>query len=275
MLTDRLTNQVYFSEWIRQDFPVTLANVCRLLEKHGVKYGLLPHTRDYWCRDYMPVQVTDQKFVRYTYYPDYLRSRRNRPFITNPDRTLDELGIKSVQSALIIDGGNVVKCSQNIIMTEKVFWENQQLSPRAVVAELERLFECEIVFLPWDRSEPYGHADGIVRWVADDVVLLTAYEQSRHFARKFREALERHFNVIPLVYTTRPRSRNLTWAYINFLQTQDVILVPAFGIKEDVQAMRQFEEVFSDYRGRIEQVDVSDIVGYGGALNCISWNIKV
>ena len=105
--------------------------------------------------------------------------------------------------------------------------------------------------------------------------LLTAYEESYYFSRKFREILQRHFDVIPMKYTTRPRNRQLTWAYINFLQTKNLIVVPAFNIQEDEQALQQIENAFPDYHGRIESVNTSDIIHHGGGLNCIDTRFRM
>lgn len=274
MVTDRLTDTVYFSEWALKDFPVPINNICKLLDKHGIKYGFLRHTKDYWCRDYMPIQVNETKFVQYAYAPDYLQNEKDRRYITDPTATLHDLNTPTVKTNLIIDGGNVIKCPDKVIMTEKVFCENKNIPSNKVIAMLEQLFECSVVFLPWDKSETYGHADGIVRWVYGNTVLLTAYEMSRYFANKFLEELERNFDVIVMKYTTRPRNREHSWAYINFLQTKNVIIVPVFNIKEDEQALQQIEAAFPDYHGRIEPVDISNIISHGGGLNCISWNIK-
>ena len=274
MVTDRLTDTVFISKWTLNDFPISVANICKLLDKYEVKYSFLNKTNDYWCRDYMPIQVSDTKFVQYTYKPDYLLSEKSRKYITDPSLILDELNIPTVKTNLIIDGGNVVKCPDRVIMTDKVFYENKHISRNEVIASLEQLFECEIVFISWDTTEKYGHADGIVRWVSGNTVLLTAYEESYYFSNKFRRELERYFDVIVMKYTTRPRNRSLSWAYINFLQTKDVIIVPVFNIKEDEQALIQIENIYPDYQGRIESADISDIICYGGGLNCISWNIK-
>lgn len=274
MVTDRLTDTVYFSEWALNDFPIPINNVCKLLDKYQIKYGFLHHTKDYWCRDYMPIQVNETKFVQYVYAPDYLQNKENKRYITDPTATLHDLAIQPVKTNLIIDGGNIIKCPDNVIMTEKVLIENKNITRNKVVAILEQLFECSIVFLPWDKSETYGHADGIVRWVDGNTVLLTAYEMSRFFANKFLKELERNFNVIVMKYSTRPRNREHSWAYINFLQTKNVIIVPAFNIKEDEHALLQIEKAFPDYKGCIEPVDISSIICYGGGLNCITWNIK-
>ena len=238
------------------------------------KYGFLRHTKDYWCRDYMPIQVNETKFVQYAYAPDYLQNEKDRRYITDPTAVLHDLNTPTVKTNLIIDGGNIIKCPDKVIMTKKVFCENKNIPRNKVIAMLEQLFECSIVFLPWDKSETYGHADGIVRWVNGNTVLLTAYEMSRYFANKFLKELERNFDVIVMKYFTRPRNKEHSWAYINFLQTKNIIIVPVFNTKEDEQALQQIEAAFPDYQGHIEPVDISNIISHGGGLNCISWNIK-
>jgi hypothetical protein len=55
LLTDKDTDFVFFSEWIK-DFRC-FDSLTKLLDKHQVKYELLPFTKDYWARDYMPVQI--------------------------------------------------------------------------------------------------------------------------------------------------------------------------------------------------------------------------
>lgn len=120
MVTDRLTDTVYFSKWVLKDFPITIGNVCKLLDKHRVKYGFLPYTKDYWCRDYMPIQIKDSKFLQYRYTPDYLRNGKDEKYITDPTIVLNKLHIPTVKTDLVIDGGNVIKCPEKVIMTEKV-----------------------------------------------------------------------------------------------------------------------------------------------------------
>lgn len=274
MVTDRLTDTVYFSKWLLRDFPTVAENLCHKLSRHGIEYGFLNHTKDYWCRDYMPVQVSSTKFVQYQYAPDYLSAPKDKNYITDPSRTLSELGIPTLKTHLIIDGGNVIKSPDKVIMTEKVFYENRDIPREKLISTLEELFECPTVFLPWDRAEKHGHADGIVRWVNGDTVLLTAYEESGYFSRRFRKALEACFDVVEMKFTTHSRHKDLSWAYINFLQTKNVIIVPTFSIAEDEQALQQIERAFPDYQGRIECVDASEVIGHGGGVNCISWNIQ-
>jgi len=63
--------------------------------------------------------------------------------------------------------------SFKIVMTEKVFVENKDKSRDDVQKMLTNAFQCEIVFIPWDKNEKYGHSDGVVHYLGDSRVLLT------------------------------------------------------------------------------------------------------
>ena len=75
-------------------------------------------------------------------------------------------------------------------MTDKIFKENPRYSREALVDELENLFFAELVIIPWDRYEMYGHADGMVRWIDGDRVLMNNYfDFDPSFRKKLVEAL--------------------------------------------------------------------------------------
>lgn len=275
MIQDKETNKIYFSDWLRQDRKLEMDAIIEILQKHNVDFGFLDDTEDWWCRDYMPIQVAKDKFVQYCYFPDYLNNDKDRGYITNPDKTLARIGINTIKTDLVIDGGNVVKCDDKVVMTEKVFNENPSKSHEEIETELKRLFDCEIVFLPWDKYEKHGHSDGIVRWIGDGKVLLTAYEEDPLMQARFETILSLHFEVKKLKFTRPRHSKKNTWSYINFLQTNKIIIIPALGTPEDAEALEQFKGFFPDYKGRIEQVKMKRVISKGGALNCVSWNIRV
>lgn len=275
MILDNQTNKVYISEKTLEFVGKEQAsNVLKTLQDIGIDVDLLQYTEEGWCRDYMPIQVTKDKFIQYRYYPDYMRNDKDSKYITDPTETLQSLGINTIKTDLVIDGGNVVKCPDCVIMTNKVFIENPSKSYKDVIEELERLFECEILFLPFDPNEEYGHADGIVRYIGNGNVLMTNYAQfDKKFANMFRNALSRKFNVEELYYDVQCRNKD-SWAYINFLQTESFIVIPALGIEEDEMALNQIEHFFPEYKGHIFSVRMEKIVKKGGAMNCITWNIK-
>ena len=83
-----------------------------------------------------------------------------------------------------------------------------------------------------------------------------------------------HLEVVPLRFEAACQSKH-NWGYINFLQLKDLLLVPAFGIDEDQQALLQINQTFPEYAAKeqIETIDASVITKFSGALNCVSWNI--
>ena len=272
MLTDNKTNKIYFSAWLPTVCPVLWENIHRECSARNVRHELLDDTADIWCRDYMPIQIDNNEFVGYRYTPDYLMAKRKKRFITDARKVCATLPYNVKHIDLVIDGGNVVKCGDTIVMTEKVFHENKDKSRDEVERILTDAFKCDLLFLPWDRSEPLGHSDGIVHYMGANKVLLTNYDDfSPYFFRRFKKALERKFEIIPLKYPTK-RKHQRSWAYINFLQTKHLIMVPQLGIAEDEQAIEQIGNAFSQYE--IIGIPALEAVRRGGALNCISWNVK-
>lgn len=266
--TDKDTNRVYFSQLIK-DF-TCYSSIIEKLDEHRIEHQTISFTKDYWVRDFMPIQVSETEFVQYEYSPDYLKNETK--YITHPDSCCKSLDIETKSLHLIIDGGNIIKCPNCIIMTDKVFSENSNLSRMQVINVLEKTFECNIVFIPRDKNDIYGHADGMVRYIEENKVLLNNYcDYDKTLRNKIVKVLQTHFDVVELSFKTIKPSVN-NWAYINYLQVQDLILLPALGLNEDEEALEQFQSIFINQH--IEQVNVSEIVQLGGALNCVSWNIK-
>jgi len=276
MITDKDTNKIYFSKKLKEQFPDTTKQILSTLNLLGVEPGFLDCTNDIWTRDYMPVQVSDSKFIEYRYDPDYLqgKDKGNRNLKTYPDMVYDSIGLKSVKSDLIIDGGNIVKSSDCIILTDKIVKENRlSYSKHELISKLQNTFEVDkVILIPWDTLEPYGHADGMLRFIDNETVLINdLYKKDTVLAYRLKSSgLKYEF----LNFNVKKKFKN-NWAYINFLQTKDLILLPRFGAEEDNQALEQIRNFYPEYGDdRIAQIDMNDIVELGGALNCISWTIK-
>lgn len=276
MLPDSLTNTVFLSNWLPKECPELYKSLTNTLQDNAVDYKILSNTNDIWCRDYMPIQTEEKRFVSYKYYPNYLVEKHKERYITDVKdvENVDFLHQAEVVTLdLVLDGGNVVKCGNKIVMAEKVFVENKEKSRNEVQQLLEEAFRCEIVFLPWDEREIYGHSDGIIHYLGDNRVLMTNYSDfDKSFAQDFLRILEKHFDVKTLKFNVEKTGKN-SWAYINFLQVGNLVLVPQLGISEDEQALQQIAEAMPQCK--VVGVPAFEAVRNGGALNCISWNIKV
>lgn len=277
MIPDYECNKVYFSALLPKTAPQSFTGLTEVLDRYDVPYELLEGTNDIWCRDYMPVQAGHHEFAYYKYNPDYLQeTKKYRASITDGREIARKLRFRPSGRIgdIRIDGGNVVRCDGKVIMTAKVFEENPGITARQLTDMLENAFAAEIIFVPWDPAEFFGHADGICRYLGDDRVLLTNYREiDPAMARRFVNCLKPHFaEVHELAYDVRPAYKD-NWAYINWLQTDKVLILPSFGVPEDNRALQQIEALMPTYCGRIEQVDARDLIVHQGCFNCASWTI--
>ena len=270
MIPDYGCNAVYFSEWLKKDYSDIYKGLVRILNKHNVAYDIIPNTKDVWCRDYMPLQLDKERYLCYEYKPDYLmNSARNRKYITDSLNVCRGMQLNIKKTPLIMDGGNVVKVGNKAIMTEKVFVENPSMDEDMLKKQLEKQMECEVVFIPWDRNEKYGHSDGIIKPISDNTILITNYHDfDREYTNEVVKRLSSKFEIETLSYKVRKTAPE-SWAYINFLTVGKLIVLPALGKEEDEQALSQIKRYYSECL--VEQLNISDLVKDGGGLNCVSW----
>lgn len=279
MITNNLTNIVFFSDLLPKKCPILNQHIAEALEENRIHYSYLSETKDIWCRDFMPIQVGEDRFVFFKYTPNYLQDPYYLRLQTDTEKVfhatsnrLEHMLQNTITIDLVLDGGNVVKCGDTVVMTEKVFVENKDKTRVEVERILKDAFQSDILFLPWDRKETFGHSDGIVHYAGDGKILLTNYDDfSPYYYNRFRKALEKHFEVIPLKYEAK-RQHARSWAYINFLQIGKLVLVPQLGLEEDEQAVEQIGNALPDCE--VVGIPSLEAVRRGGALNCISWNIK-
>lgn len=284
MITDCETNIIYFSELLKLDqrFSETCYKITETLDNCQIKYQFLPKTKDIWARDYMPIQVSENKFIEYRYDPDYLQAIKYRKIKTYTDIVCEAINLKTIKTDIVLDGGNVVKSKNTVVLTDKAINENynNNYTNDKLISILKNLFEVEkIIFIPWDKEEYFGHADGMLRFIDDENVVVNNYIDfcDITFKNTLLKTLEKNRIKYKLLKYKSPMEDNeRNWAYINFLQTKDIVLLPKLGIEEDIQAFDQFSNLFPQYanNNKIFQIDASVLVAEGGAFNCISWTIK-
>ncbi len=157
-------------------------------------------------------------------------------------------------------------------MTDKVLKENPGYTEGYIRKQLEEAFGCEVVLIPWDRYEMFGHADGMVRAIGDYYILMNNYcDFDKDLQKRLKDALSSRFGIAELHYDV-PRPSRLSWAYLNFLQVNNCIFVPGLGVREDEKAMVQIQEYYPHHKV-ILIPGCQELVKEGGALNCISWSI--
>jgi agmatine/peptidylarginine deiminase len=139
----------------------------------------------------MPIQVSLNNFIQFVYNPDYLQSKKWIKSISNVDSICDKINFKRSKSDIVLDGGNVTKTTDKVIMCDKIFFENPHYSRRQLSNKLKELYEIDkLYFVPQQPKDFTGHADGMVRFLDNNTVIVNDYSQeNKDFQRAFKIAL--------------------------------------------------------------------------------------
>jgi agmatine deiminase len=171
MTIDQEANIVYFSDLIRKnEFKETFKRIQAILDKHKIDYKFLNDTEDIWCRDYMPIQVDLNKFVQFRYKPEYLKDYIHLQ--SDPFKVLQANGFEAEFYDINIDGGNVIRWTDKVILTTRIFKENPTVEQKRLINKIEHLLEAEVLLIPDINTDVTGHADGHIRFVDSNTVLV-------------------------------------------------------------------------------------------------------
>jgi agmatine deiminase len=279
MILDKETNIVYFSDFLRSkdEYKTTFERIKIILDKHQIQYEFLLETKDIWCRDYMPIQIETDEFIQFRYEPSYLKSELKLQ--SNPKTVLETNGLNAKFSNINLDGGNVIKWTDKSILTTRIFKENPKLTSTELTKELERLLKTEILLIPDVTEDMTGHADGHLRFIDSNTVLVNELKgEFKYWRDEFLKMVKQaglDFIEIPwFEHKDRNYKDTAIGGYVNYLEIGKVILFPIFEIKgnKDKEAIATIKKVFPDRI--IEPINVNEIAKHGGLLNCVTWTIK-
>jgi agmatine deiminase len=279
MIPDWKTNCVFFSRLLPSRYPAMWNRLAKILHDHRVPVRLLDATRDIWARDYCPIQAARRRFAKFRYTPDYLRGRY-RHLMTGNEICGHMQGLGKIQfTEIILDGGNVVSASKMAIVTEKVLQENPSRGPKELQLKLARLLNVDqCLFIPVEPGDPIGHSDGTVRFLSDNLLVFNDYTRvDPAYGRWLRRALPRHrLEMEPLPHFREDNAvdgiPSAVGNYVNFLRVGDLIIVPAYGHKNDDRACRTIERLCP--QATVTPLECSALAREGGVLNCVAWTAR-
>jgi agmatine deiminase len=205
MIPEWDTNTLFVSDLLEKQEPDLFAALRSVLV--GVTIEIIAGTNDIWCRDYMPIQLAQERFCQFAYAPDYLRGHQQ--LVTPPERCRLPLMCDCLQEPIVLDGGNVVASRTKVILTEKVYSENPDIVRPRLRARLEDIFEAECIFIPKQAGDDVGHSDGVVRFIDESRVLMNDFSAvDPGYGDRVRKVLEKNeLEVITLPMFEEERSR--------------------------------------------------------------------
>ena len=261
---------IYFSSLLKQKRYLPFYDrLVKLFNDNNLSCKFVEGTNDIWMRDFMPVKSIDGKYIQFDYHPIYLK--KYPKYITDGNLIAEHLGIETIKTDIKLDGGNFVRYNGKAIITSRIFKENPNYSKQELTDKIKNLLKLDKIIIIEEENDTYGHSDGMVRFVDDNTVLINEYPKKHiKYKKKLTDVLERE----GLKYIEIPSTnsmKNAIGLYINYLQFENIIILPAFNIDNDKKALEMFKEIFKEYK--FLQLDCTEIAKDGGVLNCISWQL--
>lgn len=269
---------VFLSEILKEKYPDTCNKLISIFDKHQVKYSFLKATKDIWCHDYMPVQTPSGKLIQFTYNPSYLKG--NKEWEESRSDVKDVCRMNNINaefSDINLDGGNVLIFDDRAIISDRIFSENPNRDKDELVKELGKQLECEIIIIPAEKDDMTGHADGMVRFVNRDTILGNNRADEYKY---WREGMQKVIDKYGLTYIDIPffapkdskHPLSAVGIYVNYLEVNNLIVLPVFGRDEDKLAVDIIQKTFPERV--VETIDYNEVAYEGGLLNCTTWVVK-
>lgn len=266
------TKMIFFSDMLKTapEYVPAAKRLFSALDLCGTAYGFIENTRDIWLRDFMPVKTKSGRYISFRYDPSYLDKDPDLKTDFRRDISGQLYSADITYSDINIDGGNIVfsPSKTKAVISDRVFSENENYTTAELVRELERLLEAQVIIVPSLRSDMTGHADGMVRFVNESTAIGNYSKYPHGLEGRIKSVLRCHgIEVFDSPYFSSPKD-SAVGCYINFLDTEQHLFLPVFGVDMDDDAVHFAEGLF---KKPIVPVKINEIAVKGGCLNCISW----
>jgi agmatine deiminase len=276
MITDSQTNFVYLADTLQIKYPEFAKRLTEAFNYSKVEYDFLPHTNDVWAVDYMPIQVSKNKFIQFTYKPDYLMNKTYKSSISDVTAICERIKVTPILSNLIIDGGNVIRGEKFAILTEKIYWENKKIAKSQIDNELMELLEIDkLIIIPWDLHDWLGHSDGAVRRISETQLIINDLKNKKsQDHQNLIKAIEKSgftWCYLPSDFCDNMNDDDATGLYLNYLEMESHVFVPIYNRPKDDEALNVLSNCFPSKT--IVPIVSNDIAQSTGVINCSTWNI--
>ena len=84
IVTENEKSLVVFSSLLERHYSKLKAELVDIIFSYHKGLRSVFHTKDYWVRDFMPIQMDEYVFVKFVYNTDYLQDKKK--YITDVDK---------------------------------------------------------------------------------------------------------------------------------------------------------------------------------------------
>ena len=280
MIPESQADIIYFSELLKSSnqYKEAFFRIQRILDKYYIDYRFLKSTKGIWCRDYMPIQVNENKLIQFRYessYPEgdgYHRS--------DPEEVCKSNGFEPIFSNINLDGGNVIAWENKVIISDRIFTENPEYTNKSeLISNLEALLEAEVIIIPTVKGDMTGHADGYVRFLNSTTLIGNDLGfEYQYWSKLMKKVLKDHgleyINMPAFEHSIKGNDYHAIGYYMIYLEVGNLIIFPVFEVpgNKDQDALDLMAKL---YPGKIiEPIVLNEVALEGGLMHCVSWNCK-
>ena len=244
---------------------------------------------DIWIRDYFScgniIQNKKLCSLKAIYNPSY------NNYYSPID---DAAGIKLTQKyfdnyvflPFKLDGGNIICNDEYIIISEKLYTENLNLSKKEIEGYFNQNFKQKLITIPTELLDVIGHTDSIVRFLDSRTLYLNIYDEDfrvdNRYAMQIRKLLQEKLGMkykilmLPSYLSDEISEDNIFSAkglFINFLRLENNLIIPSFKGLENYE--REIKKILNKEFPSLNIYfsPCDNISSQGGCFNCIT-NIK-
>lgn len=253
-------------------------------------------SNDTWVRDYGPICVqgksgpTILNFSFDAWGGKYSHEKDN--IFNTKLKELLNLNSELLDIATVLEAGNIEVNNNGCLLSSSDCFKRNNIITHTDLPSLEKKFRewfgCEQIFwintiqLAGDDTD--GHIDNLVRFCTDEIILYSAPNSPKDINKISLTSLAKqlqniklqqsnNFELIPLQLPT-PISNNTNLfpaSYVNFLITNNNVLVPVFNDKHDNQALKIIDECFPSHE--IIDIESTALIQQLGGIHCATMQI--
>ncbi len=179
---------------------------------------------------------------------------------------------------IVLDGGNIIMNSRYLLATRTILDDNPFHTEGELRASLENITGRKLVLLQHELEDPTGHADGLVRFLHENVLLVNDLEAIAPELWQTNSSVLASLDcaIVRLPYSPSNAIINgwpvTTGNFIGFAATRTAIALPAGGHQDDLAGATDVIRMHDPLQRPIHFVSARPLDELGGSVHCVTWH---
>ncbi|MGV6819857.1 MAG: agmatine deiminase family protein [Parvularcula sp.] len=254
------------------------------VEALGVDRVVIAPQDDIWMRDFSPSNTAAPMMFRYTAEGQGggQAGQQEADHVQNGlTRLMEAASMRYGKIDLLNDGGNFVDDYAGRAVVSRKFLRDNKMNEAEAHTVLQVVTGLtHIAFIDADEQGGLEHADGVVAFIAPNVLVINSYPDDPAYVAMLKSDLRAGLPGVTIHNIVTPHDDRLVYddrfgsacgLYTNMLVTPERIYMPQFGIPEDEVALASIQKWTSK---EVVPVRTDGICAMGGGVRCMSWQLR-